>query len=255
MLKNEELLLALVVKNKGDWNKTYNDLTKKDFPDEEYVEKVAKEYQGQYITILDNEYPEQLKQGLKPPFVLFYEGNIKALKDKNYTRLALSDSKHVSATDIQIAKEILSNVPDTTLILGGEGQLTDDIVKNTDNPIIIVLAYSPKQYGYVGLKQKVINQGGVIISEYPNNAFIELSNEHFMNRYRIMSSLCDKVLIINNIKKTSGTNVLVMFALQQGKDIMVVPVSPLETESANNKLIYEGAIPVYNNLVLCDNLR
>lgn len=254
MSKSTELLLALVVKYKGNWEKVYHSLQNKEFPDEEFVNQVAKEYEGKYITILDTEYPENLKMSHKPPFVLFYEGNIKILKDKNYKRLALSDSKKVSIEDKQIAREILSNVPDTALILGGEGELTDSIVKEHNNPIIMVLAYSPNHYGYVGLKQKIIAQGGVIISEYPDNAFIDLSTENFMYRYRIMSSLCYKTLVVNNIKQHSGTNTLVMWTLQQGKDVMVVPVSPLDKDSVNNKLIYEGAIPVYDNDTLCFEL-
>ena len=34
-----------------------------------------------YVTILDNNYPKVLKQIACPPFVLFYEGNIRLAKD------------------------------------------------------------------------------------------------------------------------------------------------------------------------------
>ena len=34
-----------------------------------------------YVTILDNNYPTVLKQIACPPFVLFYEGNIRLAKD------------------------------------------------------------------------------------------------------------------------------------------------------------------------------
>lgn len=249
------MILALVVKHKGNWSKVYSAIQNKDYPEEDYVEKVANEYKDKYITILDNEYPEYLKQGYQPPFVLFYEGHINLLKDNNYKKIAINDSKKVSTEDTMVAKEILSNVPENiAFVLGGEGVMSEYIAKNYSNPIIMVLAYSPEQYGYVGLKQRIIQNGGVILSEYPDSAFIELSNEHFHNRYRIMATISEKVLLLTSSPKTSGANIMVCIALSQGKDILTVPVSPLNTESANNQYIYEGAIPIYNNLTLCDNL-
>ena len=251
-MEGKKLLLALASKYKGEWGKIYTAIEKRENLDEKYVEKLAQEYEGRYITMLDNEYPEILRQSYKPPFVLFYEGNINILTDKNYKKLALSDSKKTTNNDKQVAKEILSNLPDNVaLIIGGESEFTCDITKQHINPTIVVLAYSPEHYGYVEFKQQIIKNGGVIISEYPDSAFNELNNNNFIGRYRIMGALCDKVLICSSIKQKSGSLVLAYMALEQNKDIGVIPVSPLDKESANNMLIGEGAFPIYNNESLC----
>ena len=102
-------------------------------------------------------------------------------------------------------------------------------------------------------KDQILKQNGVFVSEYPNNT--EMTKDSVLLRYRIMTSLCNKVLVLSHIKRNSGTKLLVGLALNQGKDIMVVPTSPLDNEeNANNELIAEGAIPVYDNDSLYFNL-
>lgn len=254
-MNSNEQILSLVIKYKGNWDKVFSAIKSQETCEDN--ESVIEQYKGKYITILDKQYPECLKQGCyKPPFVLFYEGNIGILNDKNYDiKLAISDSRSLTETEKGIVNDMLTNVPDNTaFVLGGEGNMTDDIVKTHTNPVIMVLAYSPEQYGYVGLKRHIIANGGVIISEYPDNAFNDLKNENFVNRYRIMTALGTDVLI-TKAKQHSGSTTMVMSALQQGKDVMVIPTSPAEKELVNNKLIAEGAIPVYDNDSLTFNLQ
>jgi len=43
------------------------------------LEIFKKEYKNKYITILDKKYPSKLKAINKPPFVLFYKGDINLL--------------------------------------------------------------------------------------------------------------------------------------------------------------------------------
>lgn len=74
---------------------------------------------------------------------------------------------------------------------------------------------------------------------------MELSNDNFMGRYRIMTALADKVVIPCGVKNRSGSMLLITHALTLGKEIFVVPTSLAEKEYVNNQLIYEGAIPIY----------
>ena len=61
-----------------------------------------------------------------------------------------------------------------------------------------------------------------------------------------ISGLSDGVLVIE-ARKNSGTNITVDFALEQGKDIFVIPGSIYsKTSDGTNFLIKEGAIPVTN---------
>lgn len=241
-MESQKILLALVIKNKGDWNKVYHALQAKEYDDlgEEFVEETFNKYEGKFITILDKEYPNNLKQTFKPPFVLFYEGNINTLTDSN-VKFAIGDNRSVKDSDLQIANSMLSNLPqDTTLILGGEGRLSKS---SSNNPKIIVLGYNPTAYDKT-LKEEIIKNGGVIISENPTE---EKSMEMFATRNRIMSSLCNKTLILTPIARTSGINMLISTTLTQGKDVFVIPQTPNEEDnSVNNELIYQGAIPIFS---------
>ena len=249
-LENRKIILALAVKYNGEWNKVYESLTKKDFLnlDEKFVEETYEQFKGKFITILDKEYPEKLKQTFKPPFVLFYEGNIDVLTDTS-TKLAISDNRSIESNDFSIAMDMLSGLPqNTTLILGGEGELSKSLL---EKPVIMVLGYSPCAYNET-LKNEIVNNGGLVISENPLK---EKTTETLSNRYRIISSLCDKVLILTPVKKQSGISILIALALSQRKENRDIPQTPtLKDEFVNNELIYEGAIPIYNQQVLCDNL-
>ena len=250
-MESKKIILALAVKYQGEWEKIYNAMSTKEYQnlDEQFVEETYEQFKGRFITILDKEYPDNLKQVYKPPFVLFYEGNINVLNNEN-VKIAISDSRNLETSERDVAMSMLSNLPNKSiLILGGEGELSKK--ETLSNTQIMVLGYNPSNCDNQ-LKQKVLGNGGVIISESPLN---ERNKDMLASRYRIMSGLCDKVFILTPVKKISGINMLVAIALTQGKDVMVIPQTPTpKDDSINNELIYQGAIPVYNQQTLCDNL-
>lgn len=254
-MESKKYLLALAIKYKGNWDEIYNCIVEKKDLDEDFVEETTNQYKGKFITIMDEEYPEQLKQGIKPPFVLFYEGNIALLKDTNYKRLALNDSRHTTDTDKLVADKIMTDLPDNVaFVIGGNSELSYDIAIKNKRPTIVVLSHSLDLINDTERKDQIIKQGGVYISEYPVET--EKTKDSVVIRYRVMSALCDKMLVVSHIKRNSGTTFLIGLVLSQGKDVMVVPTSPLETEeSANNELIGEGAIPIYNSESLCFNMN
>lgn len=92
------------------------------------------------------------------------------------------------------------------------------------------------------LAQQILQQGGALISEYPAGA--QLYPGNFIARNRIASGLGD-VLLITEAAEKSGTLHTADFALDQGKEVLVVPgniTSP--TSAGTNNLIKGGATPV-----------
>ena len=75
------VLLYFALKHDGDFEKIYNDIKEKVPVDENEFIKLKRGLKTKYVTILDNNYPKVLKQIACPPFVLFYEGNIRLAKD------------------------------------------------------------------------------------------------------------------------------------------------------------------------------
>ncbi len=92
------------------------------------------------------------------------------------------------------------------------------------------------------LGQEIIQQGGAIISEYANGS--SARGYQFLERNRIVSGLADAV-IITEAAARSGTLNTASHALEQGKDVFVVPGNITSPLSAGcNALIKQGALPL-----------
>lgn len=89
------------------------------------------------------------------------------------------------------------------------------------------------------LGESIIKQGGAIISEYEKGSRVYPSN--FLERNRIVSGLADAV-VITEATARSGTLNTAAHALEQGKELFVVPgpiTSPLS--AGCNALLKQGA--------------
>ena len=86
-----------------------------------------------------------------------------------------------------------------------------------------------------GLFKKIIDSGGLIISEYEPK--VEATSEKFLERNRIVSGIALGVLVIESAHR-SGTSVTARIAKEQGKKVMAIPHGIYEkTGVGNNRLI------------------
>lgn len=78
--KTRDALIMLSMKNNGNWEGIYEDIKNNVdvFNDAVLVEKLERFHDSEVaaVTIIDEDYPEILKQSYKPPFVLFYTGDL-----------------------------------------------------------------------------------------------------------------------------------------------------------------------------------
>ncbi|MCF0125856.1 MAG: DNA-protecting protein DprA, partial [Clostridia bacterium] len=89
------------------------------------------------------------------------------------------------------------------------------------------------------LLEEIIKSGGAVISEYPLGTKIKKIN--FPARNRIISGLCEKTIVVE-AKEKSGTLITVDYALEQGRDVYVVPGNINSINSVGtNELIKQGA--------------
>lgn len=99
-----------------------------------------------------------------------------------------------------------------------------------DNPL-------PKKN--IGLANKIIESGGLLLSEYNVDSYVKSSN--FFCRNRIVSGLSDGVVVVEAAKK-SGSLITVEFALEQGKNVFAIPGNiNSDLSKGCNKIIKEGA--------------
>lgn len=95
------------------------------------------------------------------------------------------------------------------------------------------------------LAATIIDQGGALISEYANGA--PALPFQFLKRNRIVSGIADAV-IITEAASRSGTLNTAMHAMDQGKDVFVVPgniTSPMSLGC--NSLLRQGASPLVHS--------
>lgn len=204
----------------------------------------------EYISIYDKSYPANLKNIHDAPKVLFYKGNLNALK--NNINIAMVGSRKCTQYGIQCAKNISKNLSerginiisglaigiDTYSHIGcmdGKGK-TIAVIGSPLNNIL------PKKN--IKLSQKILDNEGLILSEYNINDNVYPSN--YVHRNRILSGISDGVIVVEAAKR-SGALITVEYALEQGKNVFSVPgnINSCMSEGCH-KIIKEGAVLIHN---------
>ena len=193
-------------------------------------------------------YPERLRNIDDAPKELYCLGNLELLNYKN--NIAMIGSRNCSSYGERAAKDFAYNLAkEDFCIVSGLAKGIDSFshigALNAKGKTIAVLGSGldniyPKEN--IKLVEEIINNNGLVISEYPLGT--KPLKYHFPARNRIISGLSDSVLVVE-ARKNSGTNITVDFALEQGKDVFVIPGNIYsKTSDGTNFLITEGAIPV-----------
>lgn len=203
-------------------------------------------------------YPEKLKNINGKPRELYCLGNLELL---NYKSIAVIGSRNYSNYGKRAAMEFSYNLAKENIcIVSGMARGIDSFAHEATlkakGKTIAVLGSGldviyPKES--IKLYEDIIKNDGLIISEYLLGT--PPRKQNFPARNRIISGLSDGVLVIE-ARKNSGTNITVDFALEQGKDVFVIPGDIYsKTSDGTNFLIKEGAIPVTDYKDILDNIR
>jgi DNA processing protein len=194
------------------------------------------------ITILDNEYPESLKQLRYPPFVLFYKGNPEIL---NQSSISIVGSRNPELYGIEMTKKIVQSCNHSFVIVSGLARGIDAVAHqealNTNRKTIGIIGCGIDRI-YPMENEKIyhdLSKYGLILSEYP--AFTPPRKHHFPFRNRIIAALSEKCIVTAATLK-SGTMLTVNEALTLGKEVICIPY-PIGSASGEgcNLLISQGA--------------
>ena len=203
----------------------------------------AKKNNIEIVSILDDEYPNILRNIYDPPIFLYLKGNKKIL---NKMSIAIIGCREARDYGKKIAKNFAYNLSKNNInIISGLAKGIDTCAHlgaiYAKEKTIAVLGSGinviyPKENLY--LVQKILENEGVIISEYPLGTAPEKRN--FVARNRIISGMSRGVLVVE-AKKKSGTLITVDFALNEGRDIFVIPGDiSSENSFGTNDLIKQG---------------
>jgi len=197
----------------------------------------------------DDEYPEVLAHIPDPPKRLFAAGQaITGFMQR--PRVAIVGSRKVSAYGKAVTTQLARGLAQAGVVIvsglaiGVDGLAHRAALEAGGTTIAVLPGSLDEIYpsGHVQLARQIVEQGGLLLSEYAPGAVTYKTN--FVARNRIVSGLCDGVLITEAALK-SGTLHTARFALEQGREVMAVPGNITSTSSeGTNNLIRAGAVPV-----------
>ncbi|MDE5545798.1 MAG: hypothetical protein K2I76_04255 [Malacoplasma sp.] len=213
------VLLYFTINHNGNWEKIYDSISNKEMVSDDVCLKVKNSIKKNWLTILDDNYPEELKKILKPPFVLFYEGNLKLLNKSNL-KISLLDDNIV----IKDLEKIKNTLNDFVFIIHYEKK---KIIENLINIGASVVAVSKKGINEVDddeIYQKLLKTRNLIISE--NYSSDENNFARTFYQDRLQSGLSGRILFLNKVTKNKTA---ILSFLNEEK----VPVFSLKDRSIN----------------------
>lgn len=205
----------------------------------EYVEGLDIGFAG----IDEDEYPEKLKNINGAPIGIFYKGK---LPERKELHVAVIGARECSEYGKYIATELGESLARNGIpVISGMARGVDGISQRG------ALSAGGSSYGILGsgvdvcypacnreLYEELTKKGGVL-SDFPPGT--EPLSKHFPQRNRIVSGLSDAVVVIEARQK-SGTLITVDMALEQGRDVYVVPGRITDRLSDGcNRLLSQGA--------------
>lgn len=194
------------------------------------------------ISILDDEYPIELKNCYNPPVLLFYQGNVELLKR---LKMAVVGARTASQTGTKSVQKIVSELGNQFVIVSGLARGIDtsahiSALKNGGATIAVIGCgldvHYPKENK---LLQEYLGKNHLILSEYAvGEAPLKF---HFPERNRIIAGLSQGV-IVAEAKMRSGSLITCERATEEGRDVFAIPGNILDGKSDGcHHLIKEGA--------------
>lgn len=227
------ILVYFAIKYKGDWDAIYKALENKEkvsHDDIKALEEKLETEKWKFITIVDGNYPDKLKQAYKPPFCIFVKGDTELFKQK----MIVASGDIAKGQTFEYINQSLEAIEKNHFIINPFFKGIDQYVyKNHKKPSVYVLSCGiDKIPEYLNATEK-----DLLVTEYPYGT--SPKKDYFRNRNRIIASLSEN-LILYSTEKNSKINHLVNEFLNLGKDIFCFPGSGNE-EEGNFDFIKQGA--------------
>jgi DNA processing protein len=215
-IKGRDIIVYLATKYQGDWNRIYEAIKNKELVDAPTVTEVVSSIKSKVCAIIDDDYPEALKKAYKPPFVLFYYGDLKALsKRKNLTMLSHDQPNKKHLGQINTFAKSLSKRYGIITVLNNEAN--HQVMSKVDKDSLLTVI------GFDGIEQmkertKDLNVA-LLLSEYPGD--ITKSEDNLPWAVRIASSLGDK-LLVSQTEGKSYLGIAIGYSLYLDKQVLAL---------------------------------
>ena len=221
---------------------------------ERYIPVLEKYEDMGITTYFDYDYPQLLCQIKNPPLVLYYRGEISVLQNRCIavvgTRSATEKGKYHARS---FAREIAAQGYTVVGGLSAGIETAAHIGAMSTGATCAVLA-SGIDVVYPSENKELYNkicENGVVISEHMPGA--RTGKYAIPLRNRIISGLCESVLLIEAPEK-SGSLTIINHAVDQNRDVYVLDDKSTSYEfSGNRMIIQDGAAAVTNPYDIINN--
>lgn len=212
------------------------------------------------IPFNDTRYPNLLKEIPDAPTKLFCIGS---LPSPDAICVAIIGTRKATAQGRSIARKLANNLAKQGIVVVsglaiGVDTAAHEGALSAQGTTIAVLANGldaiyPAQNATIA--KNMVANGGAILSEYPSGT--PAYPNQFLERNRIVSGLCVATVVVEAPER-SGTNSTARFALEQGREVFVIP-GPADhpNYTGSHRLIRDGARlvttaeDIYEDLGIC----
>ncbi|MFC1621671.1 DNA-processing protein DprA [Candidatus Omnitrophota bacterium] len=205
--------------------------------------KLVREHKIKIVTILDKDYPENLKNIYDPPVVLYVKGEIIPEDD---LAIAIVGSRQASFYGMKTAERFGFELAARGItVVSGLARGIDvsshkGALKAKGRTLAILgsglMNIYPKEHRRIA---EEVSENGAVISEYPMLTIPDKGN--FPKRNRIINGLSKGVVVVEAAQR-SGALITADCALQEGREVFAIPGKvDSNTSKGANKLIKQGA--------------
>lgn len=234
----KQFLSTLKIKRKTEIYEQYLNIEVKN------ILTMLRQWNLDYISIEQSSYPILLREIYEPPLILFYRGKLSLMQ--SLQTLAIIGSRHATEYSQKALNFLFPSFKKENLIIvsglaKGADKMAHEHALSMHMSAIAVLGFGhlqhyPKETFEI---RKRLEIEGLVVSEYL--PFQRPKKHHFPERNRIISGL-SKGILITESKANSGTCITTNFALEQNREVYILPGSIFNPMTEGNLLsAQEGA--------------
>ena len=195
------------------------------------------------------DYPVALKQIADPPEQLYIWGDVKSLSQE--VMIAIVGTRKPTDYGIRVAGRLATDLSARVTIVSGLAYGVDTVALTeavaAGGKVVAVIGSGLDRSSFYPLvnyqlAEKIVENGGAVISEYIEGT--PPLKQNFPARNRIIAGLTLGTVVIEGLKG-SGSLITAEHAMEFGREVWAVPGSIFVPEAwAPNQLIKDGATPV-----------
>lgn len=219
-------------------------LENKDLSQAQKIEKICARKDIGILTFNDDRYPDRLRNIHTPPLVLYYKGTLPDFEER--PAIGVVGTRKASAYGLNMARQFGGQIAACGGIVvsggayGGDAMALEGALEAGGQTVAVLGCGVDVVYPTCNRRLFMdIADNGCLLSEYIPGTTPD--RWHFPERNRIISGISNGVLVTEAPAK-SGALITAKDALEQGRDVYVVPGNiDMPTCAGSNALLREGA--------------